>query len=242
MSDRDDYEMFLFLSGGGGCSLDSSPKSNWVQKAGGLPTYICRVARAVLRSGHGKSQAIAIAVGRVKAWAAGADGVTGPTKAKAAAAVAQWEALKAKSKAGKVVKATHPLEGTEYLMFANTNSFNTEIVRMAWENEVRQAAAVARADRESRSKYDDGYGDDDDDGPTAAPWIRELWTDFIIVEIGGEYEKIPYTVDGMEVEFGTPVDVTQSWTEVPEDDDDDDELSPEEMALLGRLAEPESDE
>lgn len=73
---------------------------------------ICRIARAVKKSGHTTSEAIAIAVSRVKVWAAG-KGVDKDTQAKAAAALAEWEKLRAKShaksgakKAEKDVKAT----------------------------------------------------------------------------------------------------------------------------------------
>ncbi len=87
-----------------GCTLDRSPKSNWVEDSGGLPEYICRIARAIHRSGRPISQAISIAVSRVKKWAAGLDDVDADTRAKAAKAVAQWEALKAKNKVKKGAK------------------------------------------------------------------------------------------------------------------------------------------
>lgn len=83
-----------------GCSLDMHPgKSNWVEKHGGLPQYICEIAKDIVEGGRTVSSAIAIAVGRVKHWAVTS---TDPkTKAKAAAAVAQWEALKARAHADK---------------------------------------------------------------------------------------------------------------------------------------------
>jgi len=83
-----------------GCTLDEHPgKSNWVQEAGGLPEYICEVARAVKRSGKTTSRAIAIAVGTIKNWAHGKGDVDADTRAKAAKALAQWTAMKAKAKA-----------------------------------------------------------------------------------------------------------------------------------------------
>jgi hypothetical protein len=88
-----------------GCSLNEKPGSNWVQDAGGLPDYICRIARAVKRSGHPTGEAIQIAVGQVRNWAHGHGGkVTPKTRAKAAEAAAAWEALKAKSKAATAAK------------------------------------------------------------------------------------------------------------------------------------------
>lgn len=96
----EDHEMVVLV----GCSLDRSPGSNWVEKGGGLPEYICRIARAIHRSGRPIGQAISIAVSRVKKWAAGLDDVDADTRAKAAKAVAEWEALKAKNKVKKGAK------------------------------------------------------------------------------------------------------------------------------------------
>lgn len=80
------------------CSLDEHPgKSNWVQAGGGLPQYICEIARSIKKSGKDTSSAIAIAVGRVKMWATTSKDPK--VKAKAAAAVAQWEKLKSSAHA-----------------------------------------------------------------------------------------------------------------------------------------------
>lgn len=86
------------------CSLDTHPgSSNWVESSGGLPSYICEVAKGIMKSGHDVSSAIAIAVSRMKVWATG-KGVNKDTQAKAVAALAEWTALKAKSHAKKAVK------------------------------------------------------------------------------------------------------------------------------------------
>jgi hypothetical protein len=69
-----------------------------VQSAGGLPEYICIIARAIKKTGKTTGEAISIAVSRVKKWAAGV-GVDKGTQAKAAKAVAEWEKLKATSHA-----------------------------------------------------------------------------------------------------------------------------------------------
>jgi len=82
-----------------GCSLDMHPGGkNWVEKNGGLPNYICEIAKDILEGG-GKSvsSAIAIAVSRVKVWAAGGGKVKPETQAKAAKAVAAWERLKGRA-------------------------------------------------------------------------------------------------------------------------------------------------
>ena len=86
--------------------LDRSPKSNWVEKAGGLPSYIERIAtRLHEQEGMPISRAIAVAVNTVKRWAVagsvtkrGGPQVTAKTRAKAVAAVAEWEAKKASTK------------------------------------------------------------------------------------------------------------------------------------------------
>ena len=80
-------------------SLDRSPKKNWVENAGNLPPYVRKLARAIEKEGHDLSSAISIAIGRVKSWANGGGDVDADTQAKAAKALAQWEALKTKNKA-----------------------------------------------------------------------------------------------------------------------------------------------
>jgi hypothetical protein len=96
----EDQDLILAFAG---CSLDEKPGSNWVQGAGGLPDYICRIARAIKKTGKTTSEAISIAVDRVKVWASG-KGVDKDTQAKAAAAVAEWEKLRAKSHAKTAAK------------------------------------------------------------------------------------------------------------------------------------------
>jgi hypothetical protein len=114
----EDQELILAFAG---CSLDEKPGKNWVQDAGGLPDYICRVAKGVKKSGKTTSEAIAIAVDRMKVWAAG-KGVDKDTQAKAAAALAEWEKLRVKSKtktaakdAAKDVKASFDMSDEDLL-------------------------------------------------------------------------------------------------------------------------------
>lgn len=79
-------------------------KQNWVDKAGGLPPYIERIAKHLhYEKGMPIGRAIATAVNTVKRWAAGGavtehgttKTISAKTQAQAAAAVAQWEAKKA---------------------------------------------------------------------------------------------------------------------------------------------------
>lgn len=96
-ADPDDADMIVALG-----RLERAPgkKDNWVESVGTLPKYIEEIAHSLhTKRGMPISRAIATAVSRVKKWAAGGDNVNPDTQAKAAAAVAQWEALKAKAKA-----------------------------------------------------------------------------------------------------------------------------------------------
>lgn len=82
--------------------LDHSPKKNWVENAGGLPSYIERIA-VHLEGSMGTSAAIATAINAAKKMCAtgdlnfpGSQNVNPGSRAEACAAVAEWEALKAK--------------------------------------------------------------------------------------------------------------------------------------------------
>jgi uncharacterized protein YdaT len=86
-----------------GCSLNKSSKHNWIENEGGLPEYICEIARAIARGGKDLESAIPIAISRCKVWASG-KGVNKKTQAKAAGAVAEWERKKASAKAKKTSK------------------------------------------------------------------------------------------------------------------------------------------
>lgn len=221
--DADDYRLIMLTKvelTTSSASLDRSPKKNWVENAGNLPPYIRKLARAIEKNGHSLSSAIAIAISRVKAWAAGGDDVDADTRAKAAKALAQWESLKAKNKAKKVVKASRE-DGTQFLELSNVGSFNTELVRNAW---YAKEATREREEPRSSKEYGAVY--------PVNTYIRELWTDFIIIECqerdGVEYEKVPYVVSGTDVAFGEPVDVELKWQETPE-------LSEDESRLLGDI-------
>lgn len=85
---------------------DTSPLGegkNWVTEVGGLPSFARAIAHALIRDGHSEQEAIQIAIGRIKDWAVGGTAyggnskVTPQTQAKAADALAEWEAKKAQS-------------------------------------------------------------------------------------------------------------------------------------------------
>jgi hypothetical protein len=72
--------------------FSTSKTSNWVARTGGLPTYILEVAHALIRGGKTESEAIGMAVGTMKRWAAGEGGVSPKVRVAAAAALAEFEA------------------------------------------------------------------------------------------------------------------------------------------------------
>lgn len=216
MLDNEDVMMIELATSS--ASLDRSPKKNWVENAGELPPYIRKLARAIEKSGKTLSAAIAIAISRVKRWASGGDDVEADTRAKAAKALAQWEALKAKNKAKKVVKATNS-EGQDYVFLTSVGSFNTDLVRRAWDNFERDRRRAARQNSDSI-----------EDASEAVPYsyVRELWTDYIIIDQeNGVLFKIPYEVSGNTVTFKEPVRVKQAFVET-----DGDNVTEYELALL----------
>lgn len=80
-------------------SLDRSPKKNWVERAGQLPAAIQHMAKDIHQErGLPLEQAIPIAISQAKKLAAKGN-------AKYVAAVAEWEALKAKSHAKSAAKS-----------------------------------------------------------------------------------------------------------------------------------------
>lgn len=108
MPDREKAELSRLLDGYvgfAGCTLARSPgdKDNWIERVGGeLPEYICEVAKSIhQKRGLPISRSISIAIGVMKNWSTGRGDVDPDTRAKAAKALAQWEALKARAKVKK---------------------------------------------------------------------------------------------------------------------------------------------
>jgi hypothetical protein len=85
------------------------PGPNWVTKTApveGLGSFVRAVVHALIRDGHPEQEAVQIALGVMKRWAKGigtggphnkSGHVTAQTQAKAAAAVAHWEEIKARA-------------------------------------------------------------------------------------------------------------------------------------------------
>lgn len=112
--------------------LDRSPKHNWVEDAGGLPAYIQHIAKDISeKRGMPLSRAIPIAIGAVKRWARGGGDVNADTRAKAAAAVAEWEALKAKNKAKGAAKDASKADDAPLEVKADDGTDETKIANVA---------------------------------------------------------------------------------------------------------------
>lgn len=202
---RDDLDLIVEFAG---CSLDEKPGSNWVQENGGLPEYICRIARAIKRTGKTTSQAIAIAVSRVKKWAAGGDDVDADTRAKAAKALAEWEKLKGKSKA-KDVKASHG-QGEILMLTDKVTVFNVDTVRRAWDTQT-ESWRVKWRQQNPNAAYSEGPG---------YSYISEMWTDHIIVNAGSDkLFWVDYSVDSDgTVTFGEQKEVKTKYVVVDSDE------------------------
>lgn len=195
-----------------------------VQDSGGLPDYVCRIAKALKRTGKTTSQAIAIAVSRVKKWATGA-GVDKDTQAKAAAAVAEWEKLRAKSHAKSgAKKSAHALAASagpdNILILSSSVSFNVDSVRGAF-----------------RAKYP--YSMDS----TPTPYIKEMWSDHLIVSKGWDedqkLQRIDYSVDEEGgVTFENPLDVRVEYVVIKSNDMVGATLSDAELHCLIALTPP----
>lgn len=124
-------------------------KTNWVEKAGGLPPYIRRIARHLMAdAGMSTSQAIATAVNTVKRWARGGGDVTAATQAKAAKALAEWNAKKA---AGRGLSRAEMIEAIE----------------LAWKYDPNQPRWPKGSGDKSGQWLDTGAGD----GNGAAPVV-----------------------------------------------------------------------
>lgn len=89
--------------------LDTSPRANWVERNGGLPKYIERIAVHMVSKGFSHSHAIAAAINTAKKWCAtgevhqwpGIQMINLGSRAEACKAVAEWEALKARAHANR---------------------------------------------------------------------------------------------------------------------------------------------
>jgi hypothetical protein len=188
MFDTDDHALVLYLAR---CTLARKPgKQNWLEEKAvdGLPEYICRIARAIHRDGsHSISESIAIAVSRAKAWAAGGGNVTAATSAKAAKAVAEWEAKKKAAKLDNKVKLSGILQLSK--------SYSIDKIRSAYS----QQSTVSGEYKYVREMWSDYLivAVESNTGENM------------------KFVKVPYTVDkDGNANFGAEVEVQQAFVEL----------------------------
>lgn len=194
-----------------GCSLAKTPgvKDSWIEAVGGeIPEYICRVAKNLVARGYTISHAIATAVNTIKRWARGgtssksgprAKAVHADTQAKAAKALAEWEALKAKAD----LTMTKLAEFDEY--------GNTEIVSLCdYDYSIDEVRKVYEAQNNKQ-------------GDLISTYVVEAWTHHLVVQrFDGETEMfwhVPYFVTEGQVTFGDPIEVEKAF--LPKDLDEE---------------------
>jgi hypothetical protein len=162
----DDPALLAFAAG---CSLAKDPAhpgKNWVTKTGGLPHFVCEVARAIHRRGVPVGHAIAIAVSRMKpssrkSWMK-AKHPKPTTRPKSAAAISDWEAKKARAHA--MHATAEPIPGG-----AQVTTALDKVLKLsgagAGEDDVtaldRVLVLASKADVEEKDS--DKYGDEDED-------------------------------------------------------------------------------
>ena len=204
-----DIDQVIML--GSSASLAETPeKDNWVDNTGELPKYVREVARSIKDSGKTTSQAIAIAISRIKVWA-----VTGKgdTKAKAAKALAEWEALKGKAKSKKVAKLSARTGQLEMLVrpveiiALSGPSYNIDNIRAEYDKKLREDRKAAR----SAYSYEE------------FPWtyVKEVWNTHLIIQVESSTDdlfKVDYTVDSAgKPTFSEPVRVVIEYVEAGKD-------------------------
>ncbi len=77
------------------------PKPLWGHKGLKLPNYVEAISKGLERAGHSESESVQIAIGVIKHWASGGGKVSPEVRQAAAAALGEWEKLKAQAAADK---------------------------------------------------------------------------------------------------------------------------------------------
>lgn len=110
------------------------------------------------------------------------------------------------------------LQKTVSAQSASTTRFNTELVRAAWSAVQRRRRDARRAAQTAARELGE-YAEPTVEDPIEYAWIKQLWTDHIIVKLdnsGDQYLRIPFTVEAPgtsvdNVKFGKPEAVRMAY-------------------------------
>lgn len=203
--DRDDINLIALGKG----RLDWSPKKNWVEEEGGLPTAIDDLAAELVKKGMTRERAIATAISRAKRWAATSKDAK--VRAKWGKAVAQWESMKAKAKARpnkSEARMSSTNDGGEDILMMSSHSYNMSKVNAAFHEEQR----VFMRDFSSRNpEIKEEF--------IPRLMINEVWNDSVIAsDQAGRLYRVAFVVtSGGSVVFGSPVEVKMHYVPVDEE-------------------------
>lgn len=207
-----------------GCTLEKVPgKQNFVDQGGGLPDFICRTAKAIVRSGKSVSSAIAIAVSKMRTWSVSGKG---DTKSKAIKALAEWEALKAKSKGKTNLSGTSNnvlnLSAFKLDDVSTAYQHHWDVKRTEWNKAHRTGAAYESYISPNRYSY---------------RYVKEVWSTFLIVksDTGNDAAlyKVPFKAnkDGT-FDFSEDIPVKQNYVVIKESAELSLDMSDEELLKL----------
>jgi HK97 family phage prohead protease len=220
---------------------DTSPvgepggRQNWADRAGGLPPFLRAVAHALIRErGKSEGNAIQIAIGRIKRWAAGEGNVTAKTRAKAAAVVAWWEAHTGAHK-GLDGHDGPAAEWDPSIEVGPDAGHLAPAGRQEIQLDTKQIPYVAGSWEERRNLLDEAVrrfflGDNDgrdqpDDVPRRYVCIDATFDDWLVASLysgnggPGESYRLDYEIaDGL-VMLGDPTPAKLAVTVAPDDDD-----------------------
>lgn len=165
---------------------------NWVTRVDGLPLYARAIAQALIRRGHSESEAIRLAIGTIRNWAEGKEHVTAATRARAVAALAEWERKKAQAHVhaseGNGMADRHGIE------IARVGNWELTSGPLAVTREMLADAAerATAAGANFRAPIRLGHTDERFDGEPAMGWLNNLR-----VEGDGDDAVLKADVSGM---------------------------------------------
>jgi peptidoglycan hydrolase-like protein with peptidoglycan-binding domain/phage head maturation protease len=193
---------------GSSASLNRSPRKNWVEVAGELPPYVREVARSIHdKRGMPLENAIPIAIAQIKKWAAKGN-------AKAVKALAEWEALKAKSHARTAARHAAGKTADELTDVPYVWGGEDDAAPAAWGTDwgAEVKAFLPGTFEQLRDDLHDAVAASLADDEPCLVELLGTWPDRVVAtrytDTKAESFEVPYTLDAGTVEAGEPVPVT----------------------------------